>query len=118
MHAEHFSLRTLLTPIASLTLALLAGCSGGSGGSGLGGGEQAEDPVVVDYPVVYVRRTLNRDEDGVLMGSDIYAPSTFNPGAELVLRDRATATNVALALRRKAAQGAKSRTWRLSYQNM
>ncbi|MBB5211525.1 PD40 domain-containing protein [Microbulbifer hydrolyticus] len=75
------------------SLLLLAGCSGGSGeGSSLGGGEQAEDPVVVDYPVVYVRRTLNRDEDGGLMVDDLYAPSAFNPGAELVLRDRATAS--------------------------
>ncbi|WP_428819450.1 hypothetical protein [Microbulbifer sp. MCCC 1A16149] len=74
-------------------LLLLAGCSGGSGeSSGLGGGDQAEDPVVVDYPVVYVRRTLNRDEDDMLVTSDLYAPSTFNPGAELVMRDRATAS--------------------------
>jgi len=76
-----------------LSLLVLAGCSGGSGeGSSLGGGDQAEDPVVVDYPVVYVRRSLNRDEDDALMADDLYAPSAFNPGAELVLRDRATAT--------------------------
>ncbi|MBN8429796.1 PD40 domain-containing protein [Microbulbifer salipaludis] len=76
-----------------LSLLLLAGCSAGSGeGSSLGGGEQAEDPVVVDYPVVYVRRNLNRDENEMLVVDDLYAPSAFNPGAELVLRDRATAT--------------------------
>ncbi|HEY8569861.1 hypothetical protein [Microbulbifer sp.] len=90
--ARRLSVSSLLSPIAPLAVAVLAGCSGGSGGSGLGGGEQAEDPVVVDYPVIYVRRTLNRDEDDALMGSDIFAPSTFNPGAELVLRDRATAS--------------------------
>ncbi|WGL15611.1 hypothetical protein PVT68_12615 [Microbulbifer bruguierae] len=76
-----------------VALGVLVGCSGGSGEtSSLGGGDQAEDPVVVDYPVVYVRRTLNRDDDGQLMGDSIFAPSAFNPGAELVLRDRATAT--------------------------
>ncbi|WP_299594282.1 hypothetical protein [uncultured Microbulbifer sp.] len=86
--------RTLAATASGLfSLLLLAGCSGGSGeGSSLGGGDQAEDPVVVDYPVVYVRRTLNRDEDDVLMVDNLYTPSAFNPGAELVMRDRATAT--------------------------
>ena len=74
-------------------LLLLAGCSGGSSdGSSLGGGDQAEDPVVVDYPVAYVRRTLNFDDGGALMADSLYAPSAFHPGAELVLRDRATAS--------------------------
>ncbi|WP_240914030.1 hypothetical protein [Microbulbifer sp. SH-1] len=93
--AGRFSVRSLLAlfapraPFAMVAIVLLSGCSGGSAGPG---GDQAEDPVVVDYPVVYVRRMLNRDDEGELMGSDIYAPSTFNPGAELVLRDRATAS--------------------------
>ncbi|MCK7597812.1 hypothetical protein M0G74_11075 [Microbulbifer sp. CAU 1566] len=93
MNLFYTQLRTLGGLSALWTLALLSGCSGGSGeGSSLGGGDQAQDPVVVDYPVAYVRRTLNRDEDDLLMGDSIYAPSSFNPGAELVLRDRATAS--------------------------
>ncbi|WP_226664440.1 hypothetical protein [Microbulbifer aggregans] len=76
-----------------IALLLLGGCSGGSGeGSGLGGGDQAEDPVVVDYPVAYVRRSLRFEDDGALAGDSLYAPSAFNPGAVLVLRDRATAS--------------------------
>ncbi|WP_193162870.1 HzsA-related protein [Microbulbifer hainanensis] len=66
---------------------LLSACSGGGSSSG---GEQAEDPVVVDYPVAFVRRTLNVEDDGALSEDDIYSPGAFNPGAQLVLKDRAT----------------------------
>ncbi|AMX03723.1 HzsA-related protein [Microbulbifer thermotolerans] len=69
-------------------LLLLAACSGGGGDSS--GGEQAEDPVVIDYPIVFVRRQLPQDDEGALVEEDIYSPADFSPGAELVLKDRAT----------------------------
>lgn len=72
-------------------LLLVAACSGG--GSSSGGGEQAEDPVVVDYPVAFVRRQLNKDDEDVLEKDDIYQPQDFFPGAELILKDRATASS-------------------------
>ncbi|KUJ83815.1 hypothetical protein AWR36_008330 [Microbulbifer flavimaris] len=71
-------------------LILLGACSGGGGNGGDGGGEQAEDPVVIDYPVAFVRRSLNFEDDGTLVADDIYDPAAFNPGAELILKDRAT----------------------------
>ena len=72
-------------------LMVVAACSGG-GGESTSGGEQAEDPVVVDYPIAFVRRQLSFEDDGTLLEDDVYAPDTFNAGAELVLKDRATSS--------------------------
>ncbi|MFA0809783.1 hypothetical protein [Microbulbifer epialgicus] len=71
-------------------LLLVAACSGGGGKSS--GGEQAEDPVVVDYPIAFVRRQLNKDDEGVLEQDSVFQPQDFFPGAELVIKDRATAS--------------------------
>ncbi|WP_334078427.1 hypothetical protein [Microbulbifer sp. M83] len=72
-------------------LCLLHACSGGSGNGGSStGGDQAEDPVVVDFPVAFVRRQLGFEDDGALSEDNIYRPDNFNPGAELVIKDRAT----------------------------
>ncbi|SHF23647.1 WD40-like Beta Propeller Repeat [Microbulbifer donghaiensis] len=70
-------------------LLVLSACSGGSGDSSAGG-DQAEDPVVVDYPIAFVRRQLGFEDDGALVEDDIYSPADFNPGAQLVMKDRAT----------------------------
>lgn len=71
-------------------LLLLSACGGSGGGENSAGGDQAEDPVVVDYPVAFVRRQLPFEDDGAPVEDDIFSPATFTPGAELVLKDRAT----------------------------
>jgi len=73
--------------LRALPVLLLSACSGGGSSSG---GDQAEDPVVVDYPIAFVHRQLALEDDGALAEDDIYSPARFNPGAELVLKDRAT----------------------------
>ncbi len=79
-------------PVAGLLLTVfaLSGCSGGSESSQLGGTSSA-DPVVVDFPVAYVKRTLLFDEDdGALVTSNVREPAAFFPGGELYFRDRAS----------------------------
>ncbi|AWF83034.1 hypothetical protein BTJ40_20650 [Microbulbifer sp. A4B17] len=71
-------------------LLLVTACSGG--GSSSDDGDQAEDPVVQDYPVAFVRRQLSIEDDGSLQADDIYEPGEFFAGAELILKDRATAS--------------------------
>ncbi|WP_444958881.1 HzsA-related protein [Microbulbifer sp. ZKSA002] len=71
-------------------LLLVAACSGG--GSSSGGEDQAEDPVVEDYPVAFVLRQLSSDDDGSLLQDNIYEPAEFFAGAQLILKDRATAS--------------------------
>lgn len=74
-----------LRAISGFSIAvLLYGC-GGSGGD-----SQEPDPVVVDLPVAYVQRSLPLDENGNLVEQDFLDASSFNPGAQLFIKDRAT----------------------------
>ncbi len=76
---------------------LLAGCDTSDGinessrGSGsAGGSNQQPDPVVVDFPVAFVERPIPVDEDGNFVPDDVMDPVAFNPGARLILKDRAS----------------------------
>ncbi len=66
---------------------LISGCGGGGGG--VGSGDQSPDPVVVDIPIAYVQRPLPVDENGNRIADDALDPTAFNPGAQLIIRDRA-----------------------------
>lgn len=55
-------------------------------------GFQASDPLVVNYPIAYVERTLPVDEDGEPAIRDVLDPGAFYPGARLVVKDRASAS--------------------------
>jgi hypothetical protein len=68
-------------------LVLITACGGGGGGVG---GGQSPDPVVVDVPLFYIQRAPVRDDDGQLESNDLRDPSAFNPGARLMMRDRAS----------------------------
>lgn len=69
----------------------LIGCGSGSGSgdSSIGGGQSA-DPVVVDFPIAYVRRPLLLDDNGDLLTTEVRRATDFFPGAELFIRDRAS----------------------------
>ena len=73
--------------LASLLAAALAGCGGG--GVGIGDGQGA-DPVVLDVPIAYVQRPLPVDANLQPLDSDARELRTFNIGADLFVRDRAS----------------------------
>ncbi|WP_052417626.1 HzsA-related protein [Cellvibrio mixtus] len=76
----------------SLTCVMLAGALAGcGGGGGSADGGQKPDPVVVDLPIAYVERPIPVDEDGNPVFPDVFDQAAFNPGARLLLKDRATA---------------------------
>ena len=73
-------------------IAVIAGCS--EDGTSLEQSGQDPDPVVVDFPIAYVKRPIpvmaddNGDPQRVAL--DLREPIAFNPGAQLFLRDRAS----------------------------
>jgi len=69
-------------------LLVLGACGGGGGGVG---GGQDPDPVVLDVPIAYVKRPIPVDGQGDPTPSDLRELLTFNPGADLYVRDRAAA---------------------------
>jgi hypothetical protein len=73
-----------------VSLAALTACGGG-----VGEGSQTADPVVVDIPVVYVKRNVAAEvrdgmATGALQADNLSNPAAFVPGAHLVLRERAS----------------------------
>ena len=68
---------------------IAAGCGGSGDGVSIGTG-QDPDPVVVDFPIAYVKAPLPLDAQGDLEQSDLREMVTFNFGADLFFRDRAS----------------------------
>ncbi len=65
-----------------------------SGGAGVNGSGQDADPVVVDFPIAYVKRSIPRedpaDDTSPIASVTLREPINFFPGAALYIRDRAT----------------------------
>jgi hypothetical protein len=72
--------------LAALCVAAVA-CSKGDGVQ-IGTG-QDPDPVVVDFPIAYIRSPLPVDDNGVFQQQDLREQITFDFGADLYFRDRA-----------------------------
>lgn len=72
---------------------VLAACSSGSGGQDVTiGSGQNQDPVTLDFPVFYVKRPVPDPEDDEMMEDDARVLRRFEIGADLFMRDRASAS--------------------------
>ena len=69
--------------MSAVALAMVA--CGGAGGSG-----QEADPLAIDLPIAFVKRSLPVDAAGNPSTVSIFEPAAFNEGAELFIRDRAS----------------------------
>ncbi|MCU0975439.1 MAG: hypothetical protein MUC71_03910 [Steroidobacteraceae bacterium] len=69
--------------VAAVAALALAGCESSTDGSLDIGGGQSPDPVVLDFPVAYVKRALPTGTE------DVRRLRSFQAGADLWLRDRA-----------------------------
>ena len=86
--SEAFAGKATGTVVLSMAACALAACSEGEGVQ-LGTG-QDPDPVVVDFPIAYVKSPLPRDDNGVFEPSDLREQITFDAGADLFFRERAS----------------------------
>jgi hypothetical protein len=69
----------------ALVAVVIAGCGGG-GGAGPGSG-QSPDPIVLDFPIAYVKRAVPTGNAATI---DARRLLEFEPGADLYVRDRAS----------------------------
>lgn len=92
-----------IVTIASLCI-FLAACDGANQGVQIGTGQQP-DPVVVDFPIAYIRAPLPLDDQGDLVQSDVRALITFDFGADLFVRDRASPSSDAVNVTGDLMQG-------------
>jgi hypothetical protein len=80
--------KRFLLPAALLLTSTIAACSGGGDGVSIGSG-QDQDPVVIDFPIAYIKAPLPLNQQGELEQPDVRELITFNLGADLHFRDRA-----------------------------
>src|SRR5210317_2362775 len=78
------AIRTIALSFACIAV---AACSKGDGVQ-LGDG-QDPDPVVVDFPIAYIKAPLPTDANGVFEQQDLREQITFEFGSDLYFRDRA-----------------------------
>ena len=105
--AQNFE--TTIVTVAERVFALLcvsvvlAACGSGDGVS-IGDGQDS-DPVVVDFPIAYIRAPLPVDDDGEFEQSDLRDMITFDFGADLYFRDRASPSTEAVNITGDLTQG-------------
>ncbi len=90
MKRQHpgFPMRLAGTAFASLTLVAIAACDGANQGVQIGTGQTA-DPVVIDFPIAYVRAPVPADDDGEFEQTDLREQITFDVGGNLYYKARA-----------------------------
>ena len=92
-----------LTLLASAA-ALVCACGGGGNGVNIGSG-QDPDPVVIDFPIAYIRAPIPVDDNGEFAQRDVREQITFDFGADLFYRDRASPSSEAVNITGDLTQG-------------
>jgi hypothetical protein len=62
----------------------------GCGGDQILTADQEPDPVVVDVPIAFIKRPAPFDENLILVAQDLRIPNDFLPGAQLLIKPRAS----------------------------
>jgi hypothetical protein len=94
-----------VTRMVALSMAciLIAACSKGEGVQ-LGTG-QDPDPVIIDFPIAYIKAPIPTDDDGQFEQQDLREQITFEFGADLYFRDRASVSAEAINITGEVSQG-------------
>ncbi len=94
-----------VTRMVALSMAciLVTACSSGEGVQ-LGTG-QDPDPVIIDFPIAYIKSPIPADDNGVFQQQDLREQITFEFGADLHFRDRASPGAEAINITESVSQG-------------
>ena len=84
-------------------LSFIAGCESGEGVQ-LGNG-QDPDPVVIDFPIAYIKAPLPLDDDGEFQQSDVRELISFDFGGDVYFRDRASPSALDVNITGEMSQG-------------
>ena len=87
----------------SMVSIVIAACSKGDGVQ-IGTG-QDPDPVVIDFPIAYIKSPLPVDNNGVFQQQDLREQITFEPGADLFFRDRASVSALPVNITERVSNG-------------
>ena len=87
----------------SVACILIAACSKGDGVQ-IGTG-QDPDPVVIDFPIAYIKSPIPVDGNGEFQQQDLREQITFEFGADLYFRDRASPGAEAINITEDVSQG-------------
>ena len=84
---------------------VIAACDGANQGVQIGNG-QNPDPVVIDFPIAYIKAPLVFDDvDDTLVQTDLRELVTFDFGADLYVKDRASSSSPAINVTGDLMQG-------------
>ena len=94
--------RHIITLLAATFV--IAACDGANQGVQIGNG-QAPDPVVVDFPIAYIKAPLPVDDQGEFVQTDARELITFDFGADLYFKDRASPSSDDVNITGEITQG-------------
>ena len=99
------SFARLVKTAALLSLAtVFAACDGANQGVQIGNG-QSPDPVVIDFPIAYVKAPIPTDDNGLFAQTDLREQISFDFGADLYFKDRASPSALAVNVTGDVTQG-------------
>ena len=87
----------------SMAAMLIAACTKGDGVQ-IGTGQDA-DPVIIDFPIAYIKAPIPTDDNGIFEQDDLREQITFDFGADLYYRDRAAVGAEAVNITGDLTQG-------------
>ena len=83
---------------------VLSACDGANQGVQIGSG-QSPDPVIVDFPIAYIKAPLPVDDQGEFVQTDARELLSFDFGADLYFKDRASPSSFDINITEVVTQG-------------
>ncbi len=102
-HNNGLAGRMTRTVALAMVSVLIAACSKGDGVQ-IGTG-QSPDPVIIDFPIAYIKAPIPVDGNGTFQQQDLREQITFDFGADLFFRDRASVSALPVNITESVSQG-------------